>query len=186
MSSETIQNIQSSRVARFNELRPFPLAYVDSLLPDGRKTNLRVIGQGSVENPRMRPPIAGDHGFTVGYVLVPPGGGASLHSHTTAEVFIAISGPLTVIIGDEKEQLLLQPLDVCSVPAGVMRGFRNFNHYEVTMMILAGGHTAGGSVTWHDDVLRRAAETGLGLDEKGKLRKLPNFKQAEDAPELEF
>ena len=184
MPSKLMQEIEATRVARFSQLKPFGVAYVDSLLPDGRKKNLRVIGQGSVENPAMRPPISGDHGFTVGYCLLPPGGGASLHSHKTAEVFIALNGPLTVLIGDEigdeKEELVLGPLDVCSVPAGIMRGFRNDNHFEATLMILAGGDNAGGSVTWNQDVLRRAAETGLAIDEAGKLKKLPNFKMPAD------
>lgn len=169
--------VEKTRVARFKKLKPFSLAFVDSLLPDGRKKNLKVIGKGVVENPDMQPPITEDHGFTVSYIVVPPGGGAGLHSHKTPEIFIPMNGPLTVFVGDEKEEMVLDPLDVVSVPTGMMRGFVNRNDFELTILAMVGGHAGGGSVTWHDDVLSRAAEqTGLSVDDKGNLVKLSNFK----------
>ncbi|MGD9945412.1 MAG: cupin domain-containing protein [Burkholderiaceae bacterium] len=181
MPSELLKQIESTRVARFKQLQPFGLAFVDSLLPDGRKKNLKVIGRGVVENAAMQPPIAEDHGFTVSYIQVPPGGGAGLHAHRTFEVFIPINGPMTVLIGDDKEELQLQPLDVVSVPTGVMRGFRNRNDFELTILAMVGGHTGGGSVTWHSDVLERAAkETGLAIDDSGNLKKLANFRMPAD------
>jgi quercetin dioxygenase-like cupin family protein len=181
MESELLQKIKNTRVARFKDLKPFGLAFVDSLLPDGRKKNLKVIGRGVVENPAMQPPISEDHGFTVSYIVVPPKGGAGLHAHKTAEIFIPINGALNVMIGDAKEEIVLQPLDVISVPTGVMRGFRNANDHELTILALVGGHTGGGAVTWHEDVLDRAAkETGLAIDEAGQLKRLPNFKMPED------
>lgn len=181
MPSDLLKTIESTRVARFKKLKPFSLAFVDSLLPEGRKKNLKVIGRGVVENTAMKPPITDDHGFTVSYIVVPPGGGAGLHSHKTPEIFIPINGPLTVLIGDDKEEMPLEPLDVCSVPVGVMRGFRNHNDFELTILAMVGGHAGGGSVTWHDEVLSRAAsETGLAVDEKGNLQKLANFKMPAD------
>jgi quercetin dioxygenase-like cupin family protein len=181
MPSELFEKIAATRVARFKQLKPFSLAFVDSLLPEGRKKNLKVIGRGVVENPAMQPPINSDHGFTVSYISVPPGGGAGLHSHLTPEVFIPINGRLTVLIGDDKEELPLEPLDTCSVPEGVMRGFRNHNDFELIVLAMVGGHAGGGSVTWHDEVLRRAAdETGLAVDDTGQLRKLANFKMPSD------
>lgn len=181
MASDLLQTIEATRVARFDQLKPFSLAFVDSLLPEGRKKNLKVIGKGVVENPQMRPPIAEDHGFTVSYIQVPPGGGAGLHSHKTPEIFVPINGPLTVLIGDDKEELTLRPLDVVSVPIGVMRGFRNHNDFELTILAMVGGSTGGGSVTWHDEVLERAAkETGLAVDEAGNLKKLDNFRMPSD------
>jgi hypothetical protein len=70
---------------------------------------------------------------------------------------------------------------VVSVPTGVMRGFRNHNDFELTILAMVGGHTGGGAVTWHDEVLSRAAsETGLALDDKGNLTRLANFKMPEN------
>ena len=181
MASELMQKIEKSHLARFKNLKPFGLAFVDSLLPEGRKKNLKVIGRGVVENPAMQPPISDDHGFTVSYIVGPPGGGAGLHAHKTPEVFIPMNGQLTVLIGDDSEELRIDPLDVVSVPAGVMRGFRNHNAHELTVLAMVGGHTGGGSVTWHADVLSRAAkETGLGVDASGNLQKLDNFRMPAD------
>ncbi len=181
MKSALLQQIESTRVARFSKLKHFGLAFVDSLLPEGRKKNLKVIGKGVVERDDMAPPINEDHGFTVSYVLVPPGGGASLHAHKTAEVFVPINGELHVLVGEDKEELVMQPLDVVSIPVGVMRGFRNHTDKEIVLLAIVGGHTGGGSVTWHPEVLERAAkETGLALDGDGQLKRLPNFKEPQD------
>jgi quercetin dioxygenase-like cupin family protein len=181
MPSQLFNDIEATRVARFKNLKPFGLAFVDSLLPEGRKKNLKVIGKGVVENKDMMPPISEDHGFTVSYIVVPPNGGAGLHSHKTAEIFIPMNGELNVLIGDEKEELVLQPLDVISVPVGVMRGFRNRTGKDLTILAMVGGHTGGGSVTWHPEVLDRAArDTGLAIDEEGQLKRLPNFRAPVD------
>ena len=181
MKNELTAKIEATRVARFKDLKPFSLAFVDSLLPDGRKRNAKVIGKGVVENPAMSAPIAEDHGFTVSWILVPPGGGAGLHSHKTPEIFIPINGVLTVLIGDSDQEIELQPLDVISVPTGVMRGFRNKGTTELKVLAMVGGDTGGGSVTWHEDVLSRAAsQTGLAIDAAGNLIKLENFKQPAD------
>jgi quercetin dioxygenase-like cupin family protein len=174
------EEMERTRTARFARLKPFRMAFVDSLLPNGRKENLKVIGKGVVENPEMSPPISEDHGFTVSYIRVPPGGGAHLHSHLTPEVFIPMDGPMRVFWGDNGEHsTMLEPLDCISVPTGVMRGFVNETDRTIVMLAMVGGNTGGGSVTWHDKVLKDAAEkTGLGLDERGQLQRLPNFNPA--------
>jgi quercetin dioxygenase-like cupin family protein len=172
--------MERTRVARFKNLKGFDLAFVDALLPDGRKQNIKVIGKGVVENPAMTPPINESHGFTVSYIRVPPGGGANLHSHKTPEIFIPMNGKLVVYFNnDGTDQIVLDPWDTISVPTGVMRGFRNDNDAELVVLAMVGGDTGGGSVTWHDNVLERARQTGLAVDEKGNLMKLSNFQMPE-------
>ncbi len=173
--------IEASRVARFADLKPFSLAFVDSLLPGGRKQNLKVIGTGMAEDPAMRSPIAENHGFTLSYLKLPPGGGAHMHSHRTQEVFVPINGDLHIQVGEGAEEIRLGPLDVISVPVDVMRTFRNRNDFELTLLAVVAGDTGGGGVAWHSDVLDRAArETGLALDDAGKLKRLPNFRAPSD------
>jgi len=171
------KQMEETRTARFKNLDPLEMAFVDSLLPGGRKQNLKVIGRGVVENPNMRVPITEDHGFTVSWIRLPPGGGAHLHSHLTPEVFIPFDGPIRVFWGDNgQHSTVLEPKDTISVPVGVMRGFRNETDRTIVMLAMVGGESGGGSVTWHRKVLEDAArDTGLGLDEKGKLTKLSNF-----------
>ena len=64
--------MEATRVARFKNLKKFNVAFVDSLLPEHKKKNLKVIGRGVVEDPRMNPPIAADHGFTVAFITCDP------------------------------------------------------------------------------------------------------------------
>jgi mannose-6-phosphate isomerase-like protein (cupin superfamily) len=169
--------MEKTRTARFEQLEPLDTAFVDSLLPGGRKQNIKVIGKGVVEKPDFRVPIAEDHGFTVSWIRVPPGGGAHLHSHETAEVFIPFDGPMRVFWGENGEMsTVLQPKDCISVPVGVMRGFVNETDRTIVMLAMVGGDTGGGSVTWHNQVLKDAAEqTGVGFDSSGKLTQLPNY-----------
>ena len=57
-----------------------------------------------------------------------------------------------------------------SVPAGVMRGFRNIGENYAYMMTIVGG-TDAGRVLWPEAVLMKARETGLKLDADGNLEK---------------
>jgi mannose-6-phosphate isomerase-like protein (cupin superfamily) len=182
-----LERMEETRIARFDRLEPLDMAFVDSLLPAGRKQNLKVIGRGVVENPDLRVPISEDHGFTVSWIRVPPQGGAHLHSHLTPEVFIPFDGPMRVFWGDHGEfSTVLQPKDCISVPVGVMRGFRNETDRTIVMLAMVGGESGGGSVTWHPQVLREAAEqTGLAVDPQGKLTQLPNFDKSRQLTPIE-
>jgi len=179
------EEMETTRIARFKDLKRFNVAFVDSLLPEHRKQNIKVIGKGVVEDPRMAPPINEDHGFTVAYITCMPGCGAALHSHETAEVFIPMNGRLTVMWGENgEEETLLEPLDTCSVPQGVMRGFRNDSDHELIILAMVGQDAGGGPVTWHPEVLERAKATGLAV-EGGKLVKLESYKLPEGMAEIE-
>ena len=169
--------MEKTRTARFKNLEPLDRAFVDSLLPSGRKQNIKVIGRGVVENKDFSVPINEDHGFTVSWIRIPPGGGAHLHSHRTAEVFIPFDGPIRVFWGDNGEHsTVLQPKDCISVPVDVMSGFRKETDKTIVMLAMVGGDSGGGSVTWHPQVLKEAAETtGVTVDETGKLKHLPNY-----------
>lgn len=177
--------MEATRVARFKNLKKFNVAFVDSLLPEHKKKNLKVIGRGVVEDPRMNPPIAADHGFTVAFITCDPNTGAGLHSHETAEVFMPLNGSLIVYWGDDgEEELLLEPWDTISVPEGVMRGFRNPNDEEVVILAMVGQQDGGGPVTWHPDILERAKATGLAVED-GKLVRMDNFRMPEGMEEIE-
>ena len=157
------------RVARFSDLKPFKQAFVDSLIPGHERENFRVIGPGVSENPDMKPPITDAHGFSLGGIRAKPGKGAALHSHTTTEVFVPFSGEWAIYWGDQGEnEVVLGPLDTISVPPGVMRGFRNVGKEEAYLMVVMDGADPG-RVTWSQDVLDKAVEGGIALNEKGDL-----------------
>ncbi len=160
------------RVARFNELRPSKQAFVDTRIPEHVRDIYNVIGQGVTEDADLKPAITAVEGFNITYVGAESGKGAALHSHTTVEVFIALTGQWAVFWGDEGEnEIVLDTFDCVSVPVGIMRGFRNVGDGHAYLMAILGG-TDAGKVGWAKSVLERAEETGLSLDEKGNVVEL--------------
>jgi len=177
--------MESERIGRYSELKSSAKAFIDALIPGYERDLYNIIGRGVVEDPRMSPPIAEDHGFTVAFITCEANTGAALHSHETAEVFMPLNGSLVVYWGDDgEEELTLEPWDTISVPEGVMRGFRNPNDEEVVILAMVGQQDGGGPVKWHPEVLARAKHTGLGVED-GKLVRLENFAMPEGMEEIE-
>ena len=166
-----------ARTARFAQLEPSKEAFVDTRIPEYERDIYNVIGEGVTEDAKLGVAIAAVEGFNVTYIGADPGKGAALHSHDTVEVFFAMTGRWALYWGDEGEQEIeMDTLDMISVPAGVMRGFRNIGNDHAHMMAIHGA-TDAGRVEWSPRVLERAAETGLELDADGYLietRKSPD------------
>ena len=158
-----------SRTARFKKLRPSKMAFLDTKIPGHERDIYNVIGGGVTEDASLMPAITEVQDFNVTYVGAEPGKGAALHSHTTVEVFISMSGRWSVFWGDDGEnEVILEPWDVVSVPTEVMRGFRNVGDEHGYLMAVLGG-TDAGRVAWAQRVLDEAAETGLSLDADGNV-----------------
>jgi uncharacterized RmlC-like cupin family protein len=157
------------RVARFKELRPSRQAFVDSLIPGHERAIFNVIGRGVTEDASLNPAITDARDFNLTLVQADAGKGAALHSHSTVEVFIPLSGQWAIYWGDNGEnEIVLEPWDTISVPPGVMRGFRNAGNEGAYLMAILGG-TDAGRVGWAPQVLEKAKQTGLKLDEQGNL-----------------
>lgn len=157
------------RVARYKELAPSKQAFVDSKIPGHERLIFNVIGRGVTEDASLKPAITDVSHFNVTYVRSEPEKGAALHSHTTVEVFIPLSGRWAIFWGDKgEEEIILDAWDVISVPPGIMRGFRNAGKQESCLMAILGG-TDAGYVAWAPEVLEKAKATGLRLDEHGNV-----------------
>lgn len=160
------------RVAKFNSLTPSPQAFLDTRLPGHVRDIFNVIGMGVTEDPDLAPAIQDAQDFNLTYVGAKPGNGAALHDHPTVEVFVVVSGQWSVIWGDEGEEGVdLGPMDVISVPPGVMRGFRNIGSEHGYLMAILGG-TDAGKVTWAKKVMDDARDSGLDLDTEGNIVEL--------------
>lgn len=157
------------RVARFTELHSSSRAFVDMLIPGHEREIYNIIGRGVTEDTTLKPAIQEAEGFNMTLNKVGPGKGGALHSHTTVEVFMPLSGKWSVYWGDNgEEEVILDQWDVISVPPGVMRGFRNVGTEDSYLLAVLSG-TDAGHVTWDQRVLDRAKETGIGLDTDGNL-----------------
>ncbi len=159
------------RVWRFGEDEPNPALFVDTALPGGARRIWSVIGQNVGEDRSVRPPIPADD-FHLAIIEAEPGHGAHLHTHTTVEVFMPLSGtwavPYASLPDGEVTELTLERWDVCSVPPGVWRGFRNAGGATAELMAIVGG-TDAGRLTWAPSVLQATERVGRVLDEQGYM-----------------
>ena len=160
------------RVARFGELSGNDALLLDTAIPGFARTIWSVIGRNVGEDRSERPPISPED-FHLAIIRASPGNGTALHTHTTVEVFMPLTGSWLVVYGDGGErELRLEQWDVCSVPAGVWRGFRNAGAEEAYLLAVVGG-TDAGRLTWAPGVLEEAARHGRTLDEEGFMRAGP-------------
>lgn len=155
----------SSRVVHRSDYVPCAEAFVDTRLP-GRegKLNYCIIGPGVAENEKQVVNITEPHGFNVGGVSLPTGKINSLHSHTTAEVFIVFRGEWRFFWGynGDDGEAILRPGDVISVPLGTFRAFESVGSNDNFMLSFLGEDDPG-HVTWANDVIEGAAQYGFYL-----------------------
>jgi quercetin dioxygenase-like cupin family protein len=168
--------MERNNVARLGDMKGSTLAFIDQRIPGYQREIINIIGMGVVENladPDLAPKIrAPAHGFAVTYVRnTPKGHGAALHRHPTEEVFIAVKGPWEVfwLEGETERKITLEPGDIVNVPIGIYRGFRSASDDpEATLIAVVGGPDTG-KVDWHPSVVEMARNTGLSVDDQGRL-----------------
>jgi quercetin dioxygenase-like cupin family protein len=164
--------MERGHVARAKTSHGDAIAFVDQRIPAYQREIINMVGMGVTENPKLAPHVkAGASGFSVTYIRAPKGCGAALHRHATEEVFIPVKGRWQVfwLEGDEERTVDLDEGDVCNVPIGIYRGFRNVSSAaDALLMAIIGGPDAG-KVDWHPSVVAEARKTGLSVDDDGNL-----------------
>ena len=83
-------------------------------------------------------PVKGPRGLIVSIAECEPGNGPGLHRHlSTVENFFCISGRFEIAWGDQGEHtLVLEPLDLVSVPVGENRSFRNVSNELGRLLVM--------------------------------------------------
>jgi len=164
--------MERDNVARARTVKGSDLAFLDQRIPAYQREIIDMVGMGVTENAALKPNVkAGAHGFSITYVRAPKGKGAALHRHATEEVFIPVKGRWQVfwLEGEAERTVDLDEGDVCNVPIGIYRGFRNLSGGpEALLMAIIGGPDAG-KVDWHPSVVAEARKTGLAVDDDGNL-----------------
>jgi mannose-6-phosphate isomerase-like protein (cupin superfamily) len=156
------------RVARFGELEPSEALFIDTAIPGYARTIWSIVGPNVGEDRSAQTAIPPED-FNLAVIEAEPGNGSALHTHTTVEVFMALSGRWQIFYGENEEhETFLEQWDVCSVPAGVWRGFRNAGDSSAHLLALVGG-TDAGRLTWAPRVLAEAKKSGMTLDEQGYM-----------------
>ena len=149
----TRQEMLSSYVARFNDLKGSDKGLPDSDIPSHYKAIYNVFGfeppsgKGSV-NPvgdDAHSLISPKAGFSLGMLKTTPGNGPILHNHNTNETFMPITGRWRVAWNEGSDYAFVDvgPCDVVSFPPGVARRFFNVTEGEpgvehVLLFVVAG------------------------------------------------
>ena len=160
----------TERIARFNELTPSTLPFVEGRI-EGHKErkNYSIVGPGVAEDSQQSVKISKPHGYNLGAVSANPKNGSGLHSHTTAEVFLIYSGNWRFYWGaDGKNEIILSQGDIISMPTNMFRGFENAGKEEGLIFVVLGNDDPG-IITWVPNVLIKAKETGLALLDDNSL-----------------
>ena len=167
----------TERIARFNELTPSTLPFVEGRI-DGHKErkNYSIVGHGVAEDSQQSVKISKPHGYNLGAVSANPKNGSGLHSHTTAEVFLIYSGSWRFYWGaDGRNEIILSKGDIISMPTNMFRGFENAGDEEGLIFVVLGNDDPG-IITWVPNVLIKAKETGLALLDDNSLVDLKESK----------
>ena len=160
----------TERIARFNELTPSTLPFVEGRI-EGHKErkNYSIVGPGVAEDSQQSVKISEPHGYNLGAVSANPKNGSGLHSHTTAEVFLIYSGNWRFYWGaDGRNEIILSKGDIISMPTNMFRGFENAGDEEGLIFVVLGNDDPG-IITWVPNVLIKAKETGLALLDDNSL-----------------
>ena len=176
----------TERIARFNELTPSTLPFVEGRM-EGHKErkNYSIVGPGVAEDSQQSVKISEPHGYNLGAVSANPKNGSGLHSHTTAEVFLIYSGNWRFYWGaDGRNEIILSKGDIISMPTNMFRGFENAGDKEGLIFVVLGNDDPG-IITWVPNVLIKAKETGLALLDDNSLIDLKESKIPTDRKLLE-
>jgi len=126
-----------ARVARFNTLQTYQRQNFETHnIPPGavEKVAARrvypVMAPADYQGRSAGAPVKGPRGLIVSIAECEPGNGPGLHRHlNTVENFFCLSGRFEIAWGDQGEHtLVLEPLDMISVPRGENRSFRNISN----------------------------------------------------------
>ena len=133
------------RVARFEKLETYQRQNFETHnIPPGavEKVAARrvypVMAPPDYQGSSAGAPVKGPRGLIVSIAECEPGNGPGLHRHlNTVENFLCLSGRFEIAWGDQGEHMLvLEPLDLVSVPVGENRSFRNISNELGRLLVM--------------------------------------------------
>jgi mannose-6-phosphate isomerase-like protein (cupin superfamily) len=140
-----------ARVARFNKLQTYQRQNFEAHnIPPGALEKVAaprvypVMAPADYQGRSAGAPVKGPRGLIVTIAECEPGNGPGLHRHlNTVENFMCLSGRFEIAWGDHGEhKLVLDPLDMISVPRGENRSFRNVSGETGRLLVMIVPETA--------------------------------------------
>lgn len=168
-SVEVSPEDMAKRMARFSDLRPYSDQHDESSgIPAKAMEKLTahrvypvMVPEEYTGRSAMAPVKAGER-VVLAIAECPPGDGPGLHNHEiTTETFFCLQGTFEVTWGDEGEhKVVLEPMDLVSVPQGVMRAFRNISDEtgRLFVTIELGEPGSNDRVAYHPNVANELEE----------------------------
>jgi mannose-6-phosphate isomerase-like protein (cupin superfamily) len=146
MTTKTLDPVQmEGRVARFGKLQTYQSQNLAAQgIPPGAMEKITarkvypVMAPADYQGRSAGAPVKGPRGLIVTIAECEPGNGPGLHRHlNTVENFMCLSGRFEIAWGDSGEHsLVLDPLDMISVPRGENRRFRNVSNETGRLLVL--------------------------------------------------
>jgi uncharacterized RmlC-like cupin family protein len=140
-----------ARVARFKKLQTYQTQNLATQgIPPGAMEKITarkvypVMAPPDYQGRSAGAPVKGPRGLIVSIAECEPGNGPGLHRHlNTVENFMCLSGRFEIAWGDHGEHtLVLDPLDMISVPRGENRSFRNVSGETGRLLVMIVPETA--------------------------------------------
>jgi uncharacterized RmlC-like cupin family protein len=134
-------------LARFKDLVPYQSQHADNGIPRDVMEYLAankvfpVVCPPGLVGRNALAPLRGWPGLCITIAQCTPRQGPVAHNHTgTLETFFCLDGRFDVEWGNRLEhKVTLEPGDLCSVPPGVYRSFRNLTDQEARLLVLIQG-----------------------------------------------
>jgi mannose-6-phosphate isomerase-like protein (cupin superfamily) len=138
---------EKSVLARFDELVPYQSQHAEKGVPREVMEYLAankvfpVVAPAGLIGRNALAPVKGWPGLCITIAQCTPRQGPVAHNHTgTLETFFCLDGRFDIVWGNRLEnKVTLEPGDLCSVPPGVYRAFRNLTDAEARLLVLIQG-----------------------------------------------
>ena len=157
------------RIATEGDLQWSDRALLSSTVPGGRAELALAIGFGMTEDREHEPRICNPHGHNVAWLRAEPGEGMLPHRHAGTQVLMVHTGEWEVTLNRHDEvSVRLGPRDLLSVPAGAWRAIRNVSDEPARMVVVNSGDGRV-RLEWDEEVVKAAADAGVGVDHNGYL-----------------
>ncbi|WP_134698752.1 hypothetical protein [Ammoniphilus sp. YIM 78166] len=127
--------------------------------PDFKKATYRYIGTLASTDTSILPKLT-ESNISLGIIEAAPGPQARLHDHEVEEIFMPLDGLWEFFWGPNgEERTTLGPLDVISVPPGVLRGFNNVGGTTGRLLVLNTNADAEGAAFDEKEELSNITES---------------------------
>lgn len=182
----------TQQLARYENLVPYQSQHAQNGIPREVMEYLAasrvypVVSPAGLVGRNANAHLRGWPGLCITIAECVPGHGPVAHNHTaTLETFFCIDGVFEVLWGNQLvHKIVLQPGDLCSVPAGLYRSFKNIAGTDARLLVLIQGDANMSDKIEMPRGIGTALGSKYGADVIDRLAGINMRFQGEDTPEF--